>query len=355
MDNQILSVKYKSPIVRFGGKFLLANWIVSKIPQHTLYVEPFAGAVHVLFAKPESKCEILNDLDGDLINFFRVLKNSQSRQKLIEQLSYTLYSREHWTKIKSKYRTSYENQRKSRKRDIIAEQLKLTPELSDNQLSKMLGASDKTITSVRRQLESTSEIPKFNKTIGADGKARSRQRSESKSSITRAAEWFFLNRSSFGGDMLTGGFSQPSVSRNTAMSFRNAVDSLNDVSERLRNVTIECLDYTACVQRYDSKDTLIFADPPYLRSEHYYGEGNFTHEDHYTLADLLHGVKGMVMITHYQNDLYDELYSDWRRHEYQSFKSSYKSDGEEKPKTVEVLYTNFEPEIKTRNLFQGMN
>lgn len=157
--------------------------------------------------------------------------------------------------------------------------------------------------------------------------------------------------------MLNGGFAQPSITgRNPVITFCNAIDSLNNVSERLRNVTIECLDYVDCIKRYDSKDTVFFCDPPYLTTEHYYGEGNFTHDDHCTLADLLHKIKGKAMITHYQNDPYDELYRDCRWYEYQSFKGSYKADtGETKPQTVEILYCNFEPEVKTRNLFQGMN
>src|SRR3989304_3689698 len=67
---------------------------------------------------------------------------------------------------------------------------------------------------------------------------------------------------------------------------------------------------------------------------------------------LLHGVKGYGMVSHYQNSLYDDLYKGWHRYEYQSFKGSHKSEGEEKPVTVEVLYCNFEP-VKTRGLFDA--
>jgi len=55
------------------------------------------------------------------------------------------------------------------------------------------------------------------------------------------------------------------------------------------------------------------------------------------------------MITHYQNGLYDELYQGWNRYEYQSFKGSSKAlPGEEKPKTIEALFTNFKAQ---RRLF----
>lgn len=357
MQNQTFSdVKYRSPIVRFGGKYFLADWIVSKIPQHTVYVEPFAGAGHVLFAKSESKCEVLNDTDGNLVNFFRVIKNHATRQRLIVVLNHMPYSRECWQELRLKQKAGDTPRRSSQKRSVIEQRLRLSPELSDRQIAKESGVSDKTVGSVRKELERIAEIPQCSRKT-ADGRIYPSQRSESKTNIIRAAEFLYMNRSTFGGDMQSGGFASPSVTgRNPVQSFRNAVDSLNDVSERLRNACIENLNYQECIKKYDSKDSLFFCDPPYLTTEHYYGEGNFTHDDHRALADLLHKIKGKAMVTHYQNDLYDELYRDWRRYEYSSFKGSHKSDtGETKPQTVEILYCNFEPEIKTRNLFQGMN
>lgn len=59
----------------FGGKQMLADRIVIHFPAHGHYVEPFAGSLSVLLAKPQSKMETVNDLDGDLINFWRVLRD----------------------------------------------------------------------------------------------------------------------------------------------------------------------------------------------------------------------------------------------------------------------------------------
>lgn len=163
-----------------------------------------------------------------------------------------------------------------------------------------------------------------------------------KDETEKASWWFYLNRSCFGGDQLRGGFAMPSVTgRNTAQTFRNAIDTFKDVAARLRSVTIECLDYKDCIQRYDSQDTLFYCDPPYLEAEKYYGKDSFSQNDHYKLAGILHGIKGKAMVSHYANELYDSLYSGWNRYEYQSFKGSHKSSGEEKPKTVEALYCNF--------------
>ena len=196
----------------------------------------------------------------------------------------------------------------------------------------------------------------YSRTLWQEIRTRWKQGAVPGDSVQSAAEWFYLNRSTFSGDQKRGGFAVPSVTgRNPAQSYFNAIDGLEGIAGRLRGVTIECLDYQDCIRRYDSPDTLFYCDPPYLNTEGYYGKGNFNHEDHHALAKLLHDVKGKVMITHYQDALYDELYQGWRRFESSSFKGSHKSEGEEKPKTAEVLYCNFKPAGQNRSLFQGMN
>ena len=167
--------------------------------------------------------------------------------------------------------------------------------------------------------------------------------------IERVSQWFYLNRTCFSGDQKRGGFAVPSTTgRNPVQSFRNAVDSLKAIAGRLRNVCIENLDYQECIKRYDSPETPFYIDCPYYGHEHYYGD-SFTQDDHCKLSELLYGIKGHAMVSHYDNELYNELYKGWHRYEYQSFKGSYKSEGEEKPKTNEVLFTNYE--AAQRSLF----
>lgn len=85
----------KRPALRYhGGKFRLAPWITSFFPAHTCYVEPFGGAAGVLLQKPRSYAEVYNDLDGEIVNFFRVLQDPMARQKLIDLCSLTPYSRD---------------------------------------------------------------------------------------------------------------------------------------------------------------------------------------------------------------------------------------------------------------------
>ena len=63
------------PLSYIGGKNRLASLIISQIPPHKTYVEPFAGGAQVFFHKPPSKVAILNDLSDDIVNFFRVCQS----------------------------------------------------------------------------------------------------------------------------------------------------------------------------------------------------------------------------------------------------------------------------------------
>jgi DNA adenine methylase len=83
-----------SPVLRYhGGKFRLAQWIMTFFPAHTCYVEPFGGAAGVLLQKPRAYAEVYNDLDRAVANFFRVLRDPDTRARLIESLVLTPYAR----------------------------------------------------------------------------------------------------------------------------------------------------------------------------------------------------------------------------------------------------------------------
>lgn len=83
-----------TPVIRYhGGKFRLASWVLEHFPPHKCYVEPFGGAAGVLIQKPRAYAEVYNDLDGDIVNLFRVLQGEQSSRRLIELLVLTPYSR----------------------------------------------------------------------------------------------------------------------------------------------------------------------------------------------------------------------------------------------------------------------
>src|ERR1700722_15515669 len=79
------------PISYIGGKNGLATKNIAMLPQHITYVEPFAGGAQVLFHKPPSNVEVLNDLDYDIVNFFRVCQ--WHYDELIRYLRFCLASR----------------------------------------------------------------------------------------------------------------------------------------------------------------------------------------------------------------------------------------------------------------------
>lgn len=85
----------RRPALRyFGGKWRLAPWIISFFPPHDIYVEPFGGGASVLMRKPRSKVEYYNDLDGKVVNVFRILREKPN--ELQRSLLLTPYSREEY-------------------------------------------------------------------------------------------------------------------------------------------------------------------------------------------------------------------------------------------------------------------
>lgn len=78
------------PIKWHGGKHYLAPWIISHMPPHTHYVEPYFGGGSVLLQKdPEGVSEVVNDLNGDLANFWAVLRDPKDFADLQRQLEAT--------------------------------------------------------------------------------------------------------------------------------------------------------------------------------------------------------------------------------------------------------------------------
>lgn len=73
----------KTPISYYGGEQRMANLIVSLIPDHKLYCEPFVGGAAVFFVKEPSGVEVINDLNGHVVNFYRIC---QTHFKKLEKL-----------------------------------------------------------------------------------------------------------------------------------------------------------------------------------------------------------------------------------------------------------------------------
>jgi len=89
----------KPPFGWVGGKTRLAKKIIKLIPPHELYVEVFGGALAVLYAKERSKREVINDIDGELINLHKIIKTRP--ETLSMYLNTMLISRELFNNIKN--------------------------------------------------------------------------------------------------------------------------------------------------------------------------------------------------------------------------------------------------------------
>jgi DNA adenine methylase len=90
-----MKLQIKTPISYYGGKQKLVSTILPFIPEHKLYCEPFCGGAAVFWAKEPSKVEIINDLNSEVINFYRVLQKDFT--KLYKMVNETLHSRQQHT------------------------------------------------------------------------------------------------------------------------------------------------------------------------------------------------------------------------------------------------------------------
>lgn len=89
-----LAERPHNPVLRYhGGKWRLAPWIIQHFPPHRTYVEAFGGAASVLLRKPRSYAEIYNDLDGEIVNAFRILRDRTTAIELERLLRLTPFAR----------------------------------------------------------------------------------------------------------------------------------------------------------------------------------------------------------------------------------------------------------------------
>jgi DNA adenine methylase len=232
------------PLLRYtGAKWQLADWLTEQFPPHYIYVEPFAGSGSVFFRKPVSPIEVLNDLDSEIVNFFRVLRERPN--ELIIQIDRTPFSFE-------EYEASYE---------IAIDPLERARRFYVR-CWQAFGNSGVRKTGWRRQLNG-------------------------KRGTTITDEWARL-------------------------------DGLYRGAAALKHAQIDQLEAVECIEKYDSPTTFFYCDPPYVLSSRSQGKNRkrYIHEmddaGHRRLADALHQIKGMAMISGYDSPLYRELYADWR-------------------------------------------
>jgi len=279
------AVTLRRPVLRYhGGKWRLASWVLSFFPPHRIYVEPFGGAASVLMRKPRSYAEVYNDLDSEVVNVFRVLRNPLTAKQLRELLTLTPFSR---VEFEAAYQVVKDPIERAR-RTII---------------KSFMGFGSG---SIHDSSEQGLSSPTWKAPTGY-------RANSNRSGTTPAHDW------------------------------HHYPDSIEGFCERLRGVVVEHRPAEQVITAHDRAETLHYVDPPYVwdtrsklkrrRQQRAYRH-EMSNDDHRRLAQVLHNAAGMVLLSGYPCDLYDrELFPTWERHERAS-----RADGA--LKRTEVVWLN---------------
>jgi len=258
------------------------------MPHHECYVEGFGGSGAVLLNKKNAKVDVYNDLDSDLVHFFTVYREAPER--LVEWIEKVPYSYEtyqefgfafyHWDEDDSEYEAP-------------------APTLE---------------TSMPKQDDITH------------------------GHIQRAGIFFCLRYMQFGAKYQSkSGFGRSKV-QNGAETFSNATKRLKDFAGCFDHVTIENVSYEKLIDYYDGENTLFYFDPPYIGTESYYLESDFSHDE---FCDNLEKIEGKWIVS------YDEIPERLEKYHVSQEKSTnfinsgVKGEGKE---TIESLVTNYDPD-----------
>jgi DNA adenine methylase len=238
-----------APFGYYGSKQRLASRIVADLPPHNAWVEAFCGSAALTLAKKPAPIEVINDINGEIVNFFHVLRDDSN--EMCRLLSLTPYARQelHEARVKATRLSDVERAR----RFFIAAMMAI------------------------------------NGCFGKDKGGFSFSNSYSRRGM------------------------EARVSRWNAMP-----DHLKAVADRLKTVRIENKDAIKLFREFmDRPATLVYLDPPYLADRnHGYDHDQKSEEFHEHLLKTATKAKCMVLISGYQNDLYqDYLAKDrgWRK------------------------------------------
>ncbi len=265
--------KLTNPLKWHGGKSYLADWIISLMPKHLHYVEPYAGGLAVLLAKDPNDpkfdevtgnsqfrgtSEVVNDLNGSLTNFWHVLQDKDTFQAFQKVLSVIPFSQS---------------------------------EFEDAEDRMELLFPDKVF------------------------------------DVFAAVAFFIRCRQSRAGSFK----SFATLSRNRtrrgmneqASAWLNAIDGLPAVHDRLKRVVILHDDALKVIRQQDGPKTLFYLDPPYVHSTRNESstkayEYEMSDDEHYKMLNTIRGCRGDVMLSGYDNDIYDVMLvkqCGWTRHD----------------------------------------
>ncbi|MDR2050631.1 MAG: DNA adenine methylase [Deltaproteobacteria bacterium] len=115
--------------------------------------------------------------------------------------------------------------------------------------------------------------------------------------IQRAARFFYIQQTCFGGRIHNPSFGYSVRSRGHKLNLLRIEEELSAAHLRLSRVYIECLPYVEVISRYDRPETFFYLDPPYWGCEEYYGKNLFGKDDFTRLAEILAGIKGRFVMS----------------------------------------------------------
>ena len=260
------------PIIPWiGGKRRLADRIFPLFPRHSCYVEPFAGGAALFFLRPvPAEVEVLNDVNGDLINLYRVVQIHL--EEFVRQFKWALSSRQ-----------------------------------------------------VFKWLQMT--------------------RVETLTDIQRAARFYYLQQSAFGG-RVDGQSYGTATTQPPGLNLLRIEEALSAAHLRLSSTYIEHLSWQAVMKKYDREHTLFYMDPPYWETEGY--GVPFEFEQYLEMARLLKEIKGKAIISLNDHPAIRECFADFH---IETTDIKYTVGGGKGSEAKEVLIFSWDIEAEPAGLF----
>ena len=239
----------RRPALRYhGGKWILAPWIIGHFPRHRVYVEPYGGAGSVLLRKPRSYAEIYNDLDGEIVNVFRILQDDSRAERLRRLLTVTPFSRD-------EYRMSF-------------------------------AVSEDPVEQARRTI--IRSLMGFGSNALARGIQSGFRCNSSRSGTTPALDWM----------------NYPEHISRFVARLRGVVIENRDAIEIIsQHDGPHTLHYCDPPYVRSSRSSAMHGDHGYTHE--------MTDDDHRRLSERLHIVSGFAIVSGYRSPLYESLYGDW--------------------------------------------
>lgn len=221
-----------------GGKWRIAEWIISHFPEHKVYVEPFFGSGAVFFKKSPSYLETINDIDGNIVNLFRVCR--EQPEELARAISLTPFSRQEYEESYSICGDAVERARRT--------------------------------------------LVRYHQSFGTSNSSKKSWR----------------NVQTYGGPRC-------------ATMWNDLPEIIQASCSRLKEAQIEKIDGIELIRRYNSPDTLIYCDPPYvpsLRKSNMYS-CEMSETKHIELLKALLKCDAKIILSGYDSGLYNKMLKGW--------------------------------------------